>query len=948
MVPQIVNKALISIQSPVPFWFINGHIGESQVTREIEMMHEKSITEFVVHPRYGLQVEYLSDAWFEIFGWCVREAKKHGMALWVYDELNWPSGTAGMTVQKADPGFKSKHLAVEARSLAELDLDVFQPGLVVVAANIESGRVTKTRLIEDPAVLRSLTGAWTIFNCTLRYDEFYIDTLSSAAVEHFRDVTYGEYYRRFAEDFGQTIRAFFTDEPSIYWVSVGHDDCNLPYTDDFFDTFQQRFGYSPVERIPYLFYPGSHGAAFRADYWDHAGHLFNERYHGTLSSWCGEHSVVYTGHNHYEEPLRYQIRFQGDMFGAMRSMDLPGVDHLGKATLGNHFISIIGHKIASSSAHVSGKPRVMSESFGVMDWDTTFTNLKRVTDWQYALGVNLLVPHALYHTIAGPTKRECPPSFFYQSPHWADFDHFTDYVRRLELMLTGGRHVCKVAVLYPLTGLWSTYQTDRKTPEFEHMDNFLNSLCLELMRGQVDFDILDFDSLSQAELADGKLKLADEEYQVLIIPSTPYMRLQEVRRLTEIVRSGVHTTFFYKSMEPIRESVPDSLKGANFVAGDQLTPFVQILRKQLDDDILITGGGSDDIMVYRREKDDRKITFLLNRSEKHRKVMAMLKDYPDAAVFDPETGSYTRLEGRKAGLRTQAELRFQPDQSYFIVSNVPDAAIAPEVSRNVTSVPVTDLTAHVPLNVASIYHFTYNRPDSAPVEMDIRANPRYIPQNTDRNPPDFERYAGIYEAEIEVNLPGDGISTILDADYASCQVYINGLPVKTQPAGEEYLTDFQDLRADIGALLRQGRNTIRVVSPTKLSEPVRLVGDFRVHVAGRLLVLVPPGELDPLHLERDYPFYSGTVTYTASFDLQNAFSPLELHLPSVHDTVEVWVNGRYAGKRLWGPYKFDIASMARQGTNGLEIRVRNNAANLMLGTSRPIGLKRAPTLTGFE
>ncbi len=181
------------------------------------------------------------------------------------------------------------------------------------------------------------------------------------------------------------------------------------------------------------------------------------------------------------------------MFDTMRAMDIPGVDHLAKQTLGNSFISIIGHKICSSEAHISGKARCMSESFGCMGVGTaSFVDMKRVTDWQFAQGINLLIPHAIYHTISGMTKRECPPSFFYQSPHWDDFGDFAAYVKRMEDMLCGGRHLCKVAVIYPISGLWASYQTDRKTTEFEHTDNFLDSLCQELLKRQVDFDLLDF------------------------------------------------------------------------------------------------------------------------------------------------------------------------------------------------------------------------------------------------------------------------------------------------------------------------------------------------------------------------------------------------------------------------------------------------------------------------
>ncbi len=947
---QELNNLSKEISSPVPFWFLNGPVEEWHIVREFEMMAGKDLHEVIVHPRYGLQCEYLSDEWFEIFGWCIREAKKHNMHIWVYDELNWPSGTAGMTVT-VNPDFQGKYLAVQAKPLSEIDLATFQPGEYVVAANIEGRSITKTRVLDDITALKGLTGTWTIFNCTVKRDPFYIDTLSFEAVNEFKKVTYDEYYKRFGNEFGKTIRCVFTDEPSIYWVSVGYDDWNLPYTGDYFSTFEARYGYSPVPCIPHLFYPGAKGTAFRADYWEHAGFLFNQRYHGNLGGWCRDHGVIYTGHNNHEEPLRYQIRFQGDMFGTMRAMDIPGVDHLQKATLGNNWISIIGHKICSSETHFDGKARCMSESFGVMDWDTTYENLKRVTDWQFALGINLLIPHAVYHTIGGMTKRESPPSFFYQSPHWQDFDYFSEYVKQLESMLCGGRHLCKVAVLYPTSGLWSSYQSDRKTPEFDHTDNFLNSLCLELIKAQVDFDLVDCTALAQAQLEDGKIKLADEAYEVLIVPATPYMRADEIARLTEIVRSGVQTTLFHKSMEPLRENMPDGMRGATYVRSDELTAYVDILKKGVDEDIQIQGGGAEDIMLYRREKDGHKVTFLLNRSEKHRKVSALIRDYPDAALFDQETGTFTKLEGRQAGKKTLMQLRFQPNQSYFIVSGVPDAQAPSAAPEETIPVAFTNLQVSVPFNVASIYHFEYAKPGEDARRADVRNHPRYMPCQWTADKPDFTKHAGDYEAKIALDFdPASetSIQMMVDKDFAECDVYVNGTKIDLKPAPafakDSFLTDFSDVSAFVGHLFKRGENALKVVSPTKLSEPLRLVGDFRVSIEGEQVTLRAPGEPNPLNLELDYPFYSGTITYRAEFTLEKPCQSLTLNLHDARDAAEVWVNGKNAGKRLWQPYLFEIADLAQPGKNTLTIEVRNNMANLILGNPRALGLRQMPTL----
>ncbi len=166
-----LNNLSKQITSPVPFWFLNGQVEEWHIVREFEMMADKGIGDVIVHPRYGLQCEYLSDEWFEIFGWCVREAKKHGMCVWIYDELNWPSGTAGNSVMKIDPDYRGKYLAVESKPL-ERDRfrSQFEPGAYMIAANIEGGVVTKTRVVEDVAAAQGLTGNWRLFNCTVKYD----------------------------------------------------------------------------------------------------------------------------------------------------------------------------------------------------------------------------------------------------------------------------------------------------------------------------------------------------------------------------------------------------------------------------------------------------------------------------------------------------------------------------------------------------------------------------------------------------------------------------------------------------------------------------------------------------------------------------------------------------------------------------------------------------------
>jgi len=86
--------------------------------------------------------------------------------------------------------------------------------------------------------------------------------------------------------------------------------------------------------------------------------------------------------------------------------------------------------------------------------------------------------------------------------------------------------------------------------------------------------------------------------------------------------------------------------------------------------------------------------------------------------------------------------------------------------------------------------------------------------------------------------------------------------------------------------------------------------------------------------------FSGTVTYTRFFTADGT-SPIRnarLDLGEVHELAEVWVNGQFAGVKMWKPYTFDIAAWLKQGDNEIRIRVTNSLANRYDGAGLPSGL----------
>ncbi len=73
--------------------------------------------------------------------------------------------------------------------------------------------------------------------------------------------------------------------------------------------------------------------------------------------------------------------------------------------------------------------------------------------------------------------------------------------------------------------------------------------------------------------------------------------------------------------------------------------------------------------------------------------------------------------------------------------------------------------------------------------------------------------------------------------------------------------------------------------------------------------------------QRERPRFSGTVRYTATVDL--AGDETVLDLGEVGETAELFLNGECAGVRLFPPYRFSVAGLAREGANELEVLVTN-------------------------
>ncbi len=153
-------------QQPYPFWFWNGDLHPDELRRQIGLMQDVGITEFVMHARTGLQTEFLSEGWFAAIGAAIEEADRRGMRAWIYDEYNWPSGNVARTLTQ-DPAKREHYL-------------------------------------QEDGSLRPLNDKW-LGLCS-------VDYLNPACTDEFISLCYQPYFDRFGAHFGHAVPGFFNDE----------------------------------------------------------------------------------------------------------------------------------------------------------------------------------------------------------------------------------------------------------------------------------------------------------------------------------------------------------------------------------------------------------------------------------------------------------------------------------------------------------------------------------------------------------------------------------------------------------------------------------------------------------------------------------------------------------------------------------------------------------------
>lgn len=539
-----------------PFWSWNAKLEKAQLERQIEYLKQMGFGGFHMHPRTGLDTEYLGDEFMEMVRACCDKAEAEQMLAWLYDEDRWSSGPAGGKVTKHKK-FRRKRLMLftedkgwntpKAQALEEgasyllscydvrLDKDGFLSDYRRIGINDEALGTKWYAYVVNEA-----ESSW--FN-----GQTYVDAMDAEAMREFINVTYERYNEIINDRFDKSVPAIFTDEPNVnheYSTAIPDPEYKgrilYGWSRFFEEEYRKMFGSDILDIIPELIWNKRDRSDSLAKYryYDFIAEMFSRNFSGQLGEWCDKHGIAFTGHLLREPKLMGQSVTCGETMRNYGKFGIPGIDMLCDQ------IELTTAKQTQSAVHQYGKEGMLSELYGVTNWDFDFRGHKFQGDWQAALGVTVRVPHLAWLSMAGEAKRDYPAAIGYQSPWYKEYSFIENHFARVNTALTRGKPIVKVGVVHPIESYWiSSGPNSQMSTLVASLENNFKSITSWLIKNHLDFDYICESTLPSLSSEKDPHAVGEMSYDAIVVPGCLTLRQTTVNYLKSFAKSGGKVIF---------------------------------------------------------------------------------------------------------------------------------------------------------------------------------------------------------------------------------------------------------------------------------------------------------------------------------------------------------------------------------------------------------------------
>ena len=523
----------------IPFWFFNDEPDKEKIRQQLTDYVDKGVEGIVLHPRIGIpkEISYLSEAYFEVVKYVVVTAERLGMKIVLYDEGMYPSGSAHGLVVAENAEYASKGIVLSDSAEGGQVITQFSDGRYLIYG-FTHGTVRGIHYGEDDGEVDAPMSA---------------DILNPDAVDTFIRLTHERYYQELKEYFGNTIIAFFTDEPCPLGRNAGGFREWVPGMEA--EILAENGSLEELEAL----FSGRENVTTQI-YHGLIKKYLRKIYYARLSGWCESHGISLMGHPEASDDVEEEFYFH-----------IPGQDlimrRIAPESGGLREFDSVQAKLPADIARYLGRRRNANECFGVCNhrnipWYFKGYDMKWYINWLGIRGVNLFVPHAFYYSVEGARKEERPPDVGPNNIWWSYYRLFSDYMKRLSYLMTDSESLARVAVLCD----------NNRVPAGE---------LAGLYEQQIDFHYLPIAMLKDTVIKNGRLCIGGCEFEVVIDvygyrkKEVYAEKLNGVRVVTDaamLYPKGIFKTGLYS----------DIPEGCRTVATEKHCPALRVVHRKKD------------------------------------------------------------------------------------------------------------------------------------------------------------------------------------------------------------------------------------------------------------------------------------------------------------------------------------------------------------------------------
>ncbi len=504
----------------------------------------------------------------------LKALEQNELSYWIYDEAGYPSGFAGGLTLLKNPENEAKGLYMrKIQAFTKKDVDFIidnESDKIVYAVKYPfiknepaETRIDVTRaeevLFQARRVTCTLDAGFALYIFIVKsafegshgthnvcgYNR-YINIMNKDAVSAFIEAAYEPIYKN-NEDAYKNCVAVFTDEPSLsttYFRDYERFDYALaPWEDSLFDKFEELYGYSLKNYLPYIF----EGTNFevrkiRVDYYNLVGSMICNAFTKQLSEWCGKHGAAFSGHYLAEESIVSQVGSYGNFVSALRGAAKPGMDIL-ECTPEIYrpnaakYINMINRKNNVNGFMVELCPFFQIELFNLAPYDNMLGT------------INLLFLGGVRHcnTYYLPYIKDNGKVYISGCLDKEQANSFNEYVGRLGLMLENTHSCTDTFIYYPIEDVQAKFEPENSAIngskyQMNKSDISIDKIAKVIHAKGFQYEIVDSeDILSLCNM--GQPMLAGNVVKTLIIPNMDYINDEVAKSLQKLKNKNITIVF---------------------------------------------------------------------------------------------------------------------------------------------------------------------------------------------------------------------------------------------------------------------------------------------------------------------------------------------------------------------------------------------------------------------